>query len=523
MVKETLRVLLIEDSLADVGLVRVTLDNAADKSTFAVDLSVAGSISEAATLVRQSDPDVILLDLGLPDKVGMAAFRAAINLAPETPIIVLSGNKDEDIAIAALKDGAVDYLPKDELTPTLLTRAIRYGIARKEADLVAMRALLEAERANEAKSEFLSSMSHEIRTPLNGVLGMADMLLRSQLTREQAVQLETIREAGNLLLALLNDILDISKIEAGKLELESLDFSLDQLIESVDRLWVSKAEAEGLEFSVSQSPLPAPILMSDPNRIRQILYNLLSNAIKFTSAGSVKLEVSQTELADGRISTRFDVRDTGEGISRENADDLFAKFVQVDSSIARRYGGSGLGLAISKELVTILGGEIDFESAPGEGSHFWFTVVCGKGRAETIVDQSAQNAQEDGNPKLRILVAEDNRINQAVIGALLGATGHEVEIVGSGTEAVEALRHAQYNVVLMDIQMPDMDGMSATRLIRDLPAPANSVPVVALTANAMIGDRERYLAAGMDDYVSKPIDPVELTAALQRQCGAVPA
>lgn len=326
---------------------------------------------------------------------------------------------------------------------------------------------------------------------------------------------------------MLNDILDISKIEAGKLELEEIDFDLDDILKSVEDLWAPKAFAAGIGFSRGTGEILAPVLKSDPTRIRQILFNFMSNALKFTVAGSIRITVTQKAESNGLIRTRFDVRDSGAGIDADTIDTLFQKFTQADTSITRKHGGTGLGLAISKQLSEAMGGEIGVESALGEGSTFWFSIVCPEGNPENIYSDADRTDIADALDRpaaeqrsLRILVAEDNDVNQKVIAAILSKSLHRVDIVGNGIEAVSAVIRGSYDVVLMDVQMPEMDGVTATKRIRELDGPQSQIPIIALTANAMKGDEEKYLASGMNDYVTKPIERDKLAAAMRRQCGS---
>lgn len=375
-----------------------------------------------------------------------------------------------------------------------------------------------AEDASRAKSEFLAMMSHEIRTPMNGVLGTIGLLQNTELSKHQYKLVTTARESAEHLLTLINDILDFSKLEAGRIDLEKIDFDLAHLVESAISMMNPRAVMKGLRMSSQMSDATPRFLKGDPGRLRQILFNLAGNAIKFTTKGEVKIIVDSQPQEDGRHRISIKVRDTGIGIAPDKIKHLFGRFSQADSSIARRFGGTGLGLAISKQLVELMGGRIGVDSAEGEGSTFWFELPLAEGQP---VETEAP-VQADGPAtlrSLRILVAEDNQVNQMVIGMMLRQLGHQVDVVINGIEACEQVQKGPYDLVLMDMQMPEMDGMTATRTIRKLPHASATIPIIALTANAMEGDRERYIAAGMDDYVAKPISLPQLITAMNRVLG----
>jgi signal transduction histidine kinase/FixJ family two-component response regulator len=422
-------------------------------------------------------------------------------------ILSLSGTPkfDEKGAFCGYRGSARDITP--QLRAEAEQRAARFA----------------AEQANNAKSAFLANMSHEIRTPMNGVLGMVQILRQTKLNDEQGQMCEIISHSGSALLQSLNDTLDFSKLEAGKIELETVDCCLTDVVSDIVSLMRHTAEPKGISLVFEHGPIASPWVVGDPTRLRQILLNLIANGIKFSERGGVMigLEAEETEGAVGkRLKFVLSVTDHGIGMSAEDQRLLFRRFSQADASSTRRFGGTGLGLAITQELVKLMGGKISVESKVGEGSTFTVRLELPLASHQGVVVESESEPACDGPvTRLNVLVAEDDSVNRLVIRMIMQAQGHKVTLVENGQEAIDAVLATPYDLVLMDVMMPGTDGVTATRRIRESAAPAGSIPIIALTANAMKGDRDTYLAAGMNAYVSKPIDKKLLFSTIEQVLG----
>jgi len=463
--------------------------------------------------------DLIILDVEISNTNGIEIIRKMQNevQTPGVPLIFTTPANDEDRLLQMFRPGEFDFVQKPFKYEELIIR-IELHLALKRVQEELRKSKDIAEKAANAKSLFLANMSHEIRTPLNGIIGMVDIMRQTSLDSEQREYLDIIEVSGETLLMIINDILDFSKIEAGQIKFEKIAFNIREEIENVKKLLAYKIKQSSFDFSISVSDSVPVLVMGDPLRLKQILINLLNNAFKFTEKGFVKLNVSLEGIVKNNYQLRFDVQDSGIGISKENQKKLFNTFTQADSSTTRRFGGTGLGLAICKRLTHMMSGEIGMESELGQGSVFWFTavfepVVTGK-RPE---NPNAFILSSENN--FNILLAEDNDINAKVAMLCIRQLGHKVTLAKNGIEAVEMFKENKYDIVLMDIHMPGMDGVEATQEIRRFEKNCGlktKTPIIAITANKYNDEVKLFLKSGMNDHLGKPFKPNELDLILKR-------
>ncbi len=487
-------------------------------------------------LIRREHPDLVLVDLRMPDMDGTAVLAAMRQETPDIPAIVVSGTGVLEDALEAVRQGAWEYVTKPigELA-TLLhavesvlekARLVRENKLHQETLEQQVRIRTQeleeakdrAEAANRSKSEFLATMSHEIRTPLAGVLGMLQLLQRTSLSNEQQEYVDIGLASGKTLLSLIEDILSISQIEQGVFKHVEGPCDVLALVSSVAKAFELEIKAKGLTLEVSLDAVALPGVVADEARIRQILFNLVGNAVKFTDQGHIRIEAAlarhQHENCRGTLAIL--VEDSGVGIPNDKLGLVFQPFTQVDGSYSRKFQGAGLGLYIVRRLLTLLGGSLCLESATGQGTACHLGIPLRLDACQEVAAAAPPLLTEVAG--LRILLVEDECVNRLTGRRLLGKMGHQVVDVANGREALEALAGERFDLVLMDIQMPVMDGMEATRRIRADTSGAFDphIPIIAMTAYAMNGDREKFLAGGMDGYASKPVDMAELTQAMSR-------
>ena len=475
----------------------------------------------------------LLLILGASLLSGWLAMRWATRLQGRIvePIVALAGSMRQvsrdgnfEVRVQSNSQDEVGQLTRgfNDMLAHLQERDQMLADRNRELELAVQQATSARESAEQAlrvKSMFLANMSHEIRTPMNGILGLTEILLQSPLPEREREHVRTVLQSGRALLKIINEILDFSKIEAGKLVLNPTDFNLNDFLQELMQLFGHQARQQGLALSLQLDPDTPAWICADAGRLRQILANLLGNALKFTPAGSVVLRVSSSALASTGISLEFEVTDTGIGISDAQHSQIFEDFNQGDSSSARRHGGTGLGLSIAMRLARLMNGSISVQSRQGFGSTFVLKVQAQASQADSAPQADAADVTGQFFPNSRVLVVEDNLVNQIVAQAALERLGCQVDLADGGAEGVQAARLQHYDLVLMDCQMPEVDGYEATRQIRQWELAQKStrrLPIAALTAHAMAGDREKCEAAGMDDYLSKPMSAAELQLLLLR-------
>jgi len=404
-----------------------------------------------------------------------------------------------------------------------LMRMIQSESEERNRKLVALaeqlgQARLEAMSANKIKSEFVATMSHEIRTPLSGMMGLTQLLQETGLNDEQSKLADSIQSAGDVMLALLNDVLDLSKIEAGKMKLRAVDFTLDDLAQSASELWRGRAQSKGLGFTVRTEGGEAGALMGDPVRLKQILFNLIGNAIKFTDQGAVEVVLTLTPLTPTRVILHGEVTDTGCGVPQSARDTLFKSFMQAEPEAREAASGTGLGLAICKQLIEMMDGRIAYDPHVETGARFWFELPLGLAQPQNLPHATTEPLQADARqvPSPKILLVEDNAVNQAVIEGFLNLRNWHCTICQSGEDALESLKSEAFDLILMDVRMPGLNGLETTRRIRQMKSPARSTPILALTANALREEQAECLRAGMDGYASKPIQREAFFAEMDR-------
>ncbi|WP_339683257.1 response regulator [Gimesia maris] len=527
------KILIVDDS----DVVRSILCQALQQDGY--ELHTAADGEEGRQKVHTLKPDLVLLDVEMPKLDGFAVLREvrANFKVDEVAVIMVTSQSDGKGITRAFEEGAFDYIPKPATDSEIKAR-VRNAIRALQLLREQKTLRIQAEAANQSKSAFLANMSHEIRTPMTAILGYTDILELEakslQLPELISDSLDTIKRNGGHLMELINDILDLSKIEAGKLDVESICCSPQTIVEEVLELVQVRAEAKGLKLEASyQFPLPAEI-HSDPTRIRQILINLIGNAIKFTEVGTIRLDTSFLENPGEEPQVQFTVIDQGIGMTEAQMSNLFRPFSQADSSTTRKYGGTGLGLTICKRLTDVLGGDISVTSKLNQGSQFSATVKTGNLEGVPLLQELQQNDNTQSAKPLpaqseeqalslkgkKILLAEDGPDNQKLISFILKKAGAEVTVAENGEAARQAAMRAMeigllYDVILMDMQMPILDGYGATRILREQ---GYSGPIISLTANAMEGDREKCISVGCNEHLTKPIDRRKLVNMLANCC-----
>lgn len=548
-------ILVVDDVSNNLQVLGSILDEVGYSTTFAT------SGQQALDRIGTAKPDLILLDMMMPQMDGLEVCDR-LKSNPETreiPIVFLTASQEAEHLLEAFEKGAVDYVTKPFNTGELLARVRNHLELKHTRDQlrITLQELVESRdaalKSAQIKTRFLANMSHEIRTPMNAVLGLTELLLETELTPQQVDYVQTLKNSGNNLLVIINDILDYSKLESGEMRLNSEDFNLKNSLADIKNLFQSHLSKKSVQLLVDLDPKIPDRLRGDIHRLRQILSNLISNAIKFTDVGKIAISVmldavvpqgyfssaSTANLAQGsdnsqtkKIKLRFEVTDTGTGIRPEEQEKIFQSFFQAESYVCCQRSGTGLGLAICRQLVQLMNGKIGVESELEKGAKFWFTATfeCNSEELdknhrkfpELTRSPISENSPPKNPPKslqeIDILIVEDTKINQKVILQQLKRLGYAADCVNNGQEALDRLESADYDIVLMDCQMPVLDGYAATEQlrIRENTQPKSRTVVIGLTAYAMKGDREKCLAAGMDDYLSKPVSMSDLAATLEK-------